>query len=141
MPKSVCMSFACGAVFDGDAATCPECGGRAVPQGRIRALGAVSIACGVLLLAIMAAVLWFAMPVMLAAGGDVGGARWTGTADQTIFALAIFAMVVAVGVVALVAGLTQLRHGRRHHGAIRLILGVAGVLIVIGWLVRRGVIS
>jgi hypothetical protein len=138
---SVCMGMACGLVFEGLDKKCPECGKLAISQASVRRRGWVALACGVVLLGIMGTVLWNVVPLLLASDHEVGGARFTGTQDDLVFMLAIFAMVIAAGLAALVAGYVQVVHGHRQRDVIRVMLVIAAALFAIGWLVRRGVIS
>lgn len=139
--KSVCMGMGCGLVFDGLEKKCPECGKPAIPQASLRRRGWIVMACGLFLLGIMGTVLWFIVPILLAPGQELGGSRFDGTPEQMQFMLAIFAMVIAIGFSALIAGYTQAIHGRRQKGAIRVMLVFAVVLFGIGMMVRRGIIS
>ena len=139
--KSVCMGMRCGLVFDGLEKTCPECGKFALPQASIRRRGWFIMVCGVLLLGIMGTVLWFIVPVLLAPNHELNGSSFDGTPEQMQFMLAIFAMVIAIGLAALVTGYTQAIHGRRQKGAVWVMMVFAGVLVAFGYMVRRGFIS
>lgn len=123
--KSICQSWNCGAMFDGLDKYCPECGNRAVPQKRLKRMGAMQIVCGVLITVLIGAVSFATVPVILterAAGNpELGGA--TG-----LMIIGLFAMLILFGIGAMLAGWSQMRSGRQNW---RLLFGLFGIIAII----------
>ena len=109
--RSVCQSWNCGAVFDGLDRYCPQCGNPAAPQKRVRRLGMLQIACGVFLVAIMGAVSWFTVPLILAHAGAPGEEM---TRQQGLMFIGLFALLIAFGFAAIAAGWSAMHNGRQN---------------------------
>lgn len=139
--KWVCQAWHCGEVYEGADRFCPTCRNVAVPQKRIRRAGAVLIVVGILLVGMMAALVWFLGPMLLAAGQEMeGGASFSGTENDARVILALFGTLALFGLGAIVAGYFQLRHGRQNW---KLVGGMIGLLVVIGiivWLIESGLV-
>ena len=103
-----------------------------MPQKSIRRRGVVLIVCGLFIAGMMAALGGLFGPVLLSTGQDVDGAGFAGSPRDAMVVMALFAALGLFGLVAIVAGYLQLRHGRQNW---RIIWGMIAVLVVIGLIV------
>jgi hypothetical protein len=134
----VCQAWHCGEVYEGTERFCPTCRNVSVPQKRIRRNGVVALACGIFLTGMMVILTSMLGPTLLAAGQDIDGSTFSGSKSDAMVVLALFGALGAFGVVAMVAGVYQLRYGRQNW---RLFGGMLAVLVVIGvivWLIDGG---
>ena len=136
--KSVCQSWSCATIFDGVDRYCPACGNPAVPQKRIRRLGALQIACGVILVVLMGAVSWFTVPIILAHAGVPGEEM---SRQEGLLIIGLFAMLIAFGVGAIAAGWSALRNGRQNWKLAGVMFGVIVVICFAAYGVELGLIG
>lgn len=128
--RSVCQSWSCATIFEGIDTHCPKCGNRAVPQKRLRRLGAVQVVCGLFIAGMMGAVSWFTFPLILAERGKEGS-ELAGTTGLLIMAL--FAALIALGLGFMLAGYSQLRHGRQNWRLIGALFAVVVAMCFVGY--------
>ena len=102
----------------------------------IRRTGYVAIAAGMLLVAIIAAVAWFTVPIILADGEEIGGTRFEGGRGAAIAIFGIYGGVAAIGVLAMFNGAFHVVTGRRSTFGIRAMLFFAGLFVAAGMLAR-----
>jgi hypothetical protein len=135
---STCTSRTCGAVTPSLTDKCPACGARVLTSRRVRTLGWVALACGVFLVLLMGAVTYFLYPTLSRPGVDMGEAgRWAGTAEQARMVLNLFYLIIALGALAIVGGIVQIRSGRRHPAVVVLTLLGAAVVGLQAWQTTR----
>ncbi|HZE71731.1 MAG TPA: hypothetical protein VE135_19660 [Pyrinomonadaceae bacterium] len=127
----------CGYSVTGKETKCPQCGGWIRRAQRIRRLGGVLIVIGFLLVAMMGTITLMLAPMMLSAGRETTGARFTGTPEQGLMILGLFGIIIVFGLAAIAGGVFQLLTGRRSIVIIVIVLGLAFLLWVIGSSVRK----
>jgi hypothetical protein len=115
---------------------CPQCGAWIRRAQRIRRLGFVLVAIGFLLVAMMGTITVALAPMMLSAGRETTGAKFTGTPEQGLMILGLFGLVIVFGVAAILAGIFQVATGRRSIWIMIAVFGLAFILFVVGRAVR-----
>jgi MFS family permease len=135
---SVCQSWNCGAVFEGLHRHCPTCGNTAVPQKRVRRLGAVQVACGFFLLALMGAVSAYTAPLILAENARPGSEMAGGTGTMI---LGLYALLLLFGAGAVVSGVYQVRFGRQSWRLLAVLVGIVAVICFGAYAVELGLIG
>jgi hypothetical protein len=103
--------------------------------GFIRGTGAMLIVLGTPLVASMAAIMIWMLSIMQESGKPGSGARFTGTKNEAIARLGVLGAVFIFGAMAIVNGLWQVIFGRRNLFLVYLMLGLAIVLYVGGYIV------
>lgn len=136
--RSVCQNWNCGSVFDGLDKYCPSCGNRAVPQKRLKRLGALQIACGVLITALIGAVSVFTVPLILAEAGAPDSEL---SRSDGLMIVGLFAALIFFGLGAMVAGYSQMRNGRQNWRLLGVLFAVIVVICFIGYGVELGLIG
>jgi hypothetical protein len=96
----------------------------------------VLIGLGILLVLMMGIITISTAPLMLSAGAETGGARFTGTPEQGLMILGLFGFVAVFGVAAILAGVFQVATGRRSIWIIIAIVGLAFILFVVTQAIR-----
>lgn len=96
----------------------------AAATGDPRWRGGGLVVLGVILIAIMVALITTTEPMLLYPGRSYGGTRFTGTATEGLALLALFAGLLIFGVAAVVYGAWQIKTGRQD----KRVMMVAGVL-------------
>jgi len=126
----------CEFAVSGKETKCPQCGGWIRRAQRIRRLGGVLIVLGLILVAMMGTITVMLAPMMLAAGTQTTGARFTGTPQQGMLILGFFGIIIVFGLACIAGGIFQLLTGRRSILVIILVLGLAFLLWVLANAVR-----
>lgn len=98
-----------------------------IPSARIRKLGWFSVVLGALLVAGMLFVIFFEARAMLP-GSDT---FYTGTHAQAVLMFLALGDVAVFGVVSILAGLWQIKHGRRNKKLLSLVIGLAVVAVLL----------
>lgn len=106
---------------------CRQCGSKMVSSARIRKLGRFSVVVGALLVVMMLFVIFFEARAMLP-GSDT---RYTGTHAQALLMFLLEGDVIAFGAVSALAGLWQIKHGRRNKKLLSLVIGLAVVAVLL----------
>ena len=123
-------------VYDAGANQCPRCGkGRLMTRAGVRALGWVLLVVGAFLFVFMGAVALVVAAII--ANSDVPGSttRFSGGKKEVAVIFAVFGAVLAFGLAAMAAGVSQIINGRRNKRLAGLMLGIVVLLFVIGELV------
>ena len=120
----------------GKEAKCPQCGSWIRRNQRIHRLGFVLVALGILLVVMMAVITAATAPMVLSAGAETSGARFTGTPEQGLMMLGLFGLIAVFGVAAIVAGAFQIVTGRRSIWIIIAVVGLAFILFVVAQALR-----
>ena len=103
---------------------------------RVRLSGIASMAIGLVLLGMIGAIAFYTLPIMLADGETVDGTRFTGGSGARLMILAIYAAVAAIGFLSMLSGAMHIVTGKRFTPGIRLMLGLASLLVMFGLAVR-----
>lgn len=103
---------------------------------KLRKTGFVAIAAGMLLIGIIGAVAWLTVPIILADGESIDGVRFAGGRSVALLVLAIYAIVAAFGLSAMVNGAYHVVTGRRSALGIRITLAFGLLLLLAGMLVK-----
>jgi hypothetical protein len=118
-------------------AQCPRCGGRMRTAGQVRRLGWVQIVLGLFIVGFMGAITAFVAPLILNAGEpSATGSRFNGTPEQALLILGLFGIVILFGLVAMLNGVWQIKYGRRNKWLFIVVMTLAGLLVLLGWVVR-----
>jgi hypothetical protein len=126
----------CDYEVTGKETKCPQCGGWIRRARRIRRLGFALVAIGFFLVAMMGIITIMLAPMMLSAGQESGGTRFSGTPEQGMMILGLFGLVIVFGVAAILAGVFQLATGRRSIWIMIAVFGLAFLLYIAGQAVR-----
>ena len=102
----------------------------------IRVMGLVGMGLGLFLLLIIGAVAYYTVPLILAGGEEVDGARFNGEPGAALLIFAIYGIVAAIGLLAMLNGALHVATGRRFSGPIRLMMGFASLFILAGMATR-----
>ena len=102
---------------------------QAAATGDPRWRGGALVVVGVVLIAIMVAVISATEPLLLFPGRSFGGSRFSGTRGQGLGLLALFAGLLVFGVAAVVYGAWQIRTGRQDKRVIAAATALLAVLL------------
>ena len=127
----------CEYTVSGKETKCPECGGWIRRAQRIKRLGIVLVLIGLLLVGMMTTITITLAPMMLSAGRDTSGARFTGTPEQGMMILGLFSMVIVFGLASIAGGIFQMVTGRRSLVIIVIVIGLAALLWIVGANLRK----
>jgi hypothetical protein len=113
------------------ATRCPQCGSWMRKARRIRRLGWVLIFLGLLLVVMMVTITAVVAPIMLSTGGRESTTHFTGTSQQAMLILGLFALITVFGVVCIANGIWQIFTGRRNIWIMVIVFALAFLLIVV----------
>ncbi|MEO7601655.1 MAG: hypothetical protein ABIS39_00100 [Sphingomicrobium sp.] len=105
-------------------------------SSRVRILGLVGMALGLILLMIIGAVAYYTVPIILAGGDSVDGSRFNAEPAAALLVFAIYGIVAAIGVMAMVNGALNAVTGRRFPAPLRLMLTFASLFVLAGMAAR-----
>lgn len=129
-----CREPTCGVIAETKTETCPKCGGPMKRIGEAPWRGWVMIACGVILVGMMGAVVMAIGPQLREAAATGASEGFTGTPEQARAMLYLFYTIIAFGALALANGIYQLVTGAQHKIFIVLTLVLVAVLFFFIWL-------
>lgn len=101
----------------------------------LRALGAVLLVLGGILMGGMAVLSWV-MYGVINNTDPRANTKFTGSESDMLFMFAIFGLVFFIGLTAFTAGLWQVVFGRRNLILVWIMLGLGGIFFIIGTIVR-----
>ena len=127
----------CEYTVTGKETKCPQCGGWIRRARRIKRLGVVLVFIGLLLVGMMSTITIMMAPMILSAGRDTGGARFTGTPEQGMMILGLFGIVIVFGLASIAGGIFQMMTGRRSIVIMVVVIGLAAVLWLVGSSLRK----
>jgi O-antigen/teichoic acid export membrane protein len=99
---------ACGYNAEGAVNACPRCGAAMSVTKEPRTRAWVLIFCGLFLIGLMGSITVAMAPSLLAAGKDVDGSSFEGTAEQAHMVLGLFSLLILFGFSSLGYGIYQL---------------------------------
>lgn len=135
---STCRTPTCGTTIEGNAATCPQCGGAMRSLGDSKPRGWLLLALGLFLVLFMGWIALSLLPSLMAPGEETAsGSRFTGDASQARMILLLFGLVIAVGFVSIAYGLYMIATGRQNRIFMIGSLVLAGILILVGFLTMQ----
>lgn len=102
----------------------------------VRLSGIASMVIGLILLAMIGAIAYYTVPIMLADGETLDGTRFNGGPEARLMILAIYAAVAAIGFMSMLSGAVHIATGKRFALGIRLMLGFVSLLVMLGLAVR-----
>ena len=115
---------------------CPECSSW-MPRARgIRIRGGILIFLGLILVGMMGTISIVVAPIMFSDGSG-GGSKFSGTPGQAFLIMGLFGAVIVFGVSCILSGIWQIITGRRSILMVVLIVGLALVLVILGFAVTR----
>jgi len=91
---------------------CPKCGRRLRTTRQARRLGWFQIVVGGFLVALMSVITFVISDVVSQSGQPGATTRFTGRPSDLMFAYAIFAIVIAIGLVSIAGGIMTIRYGK-----------------------------
>lgn len=133
---SACNLPTCALVVDGRVETCPKCGGpmRDVSDSAVR--GIVMLLCGIILVGMMGWIIWTMSPSMLNPGVKApDGSTFTGTDKEAKTFLGLFAVVMLLGLTAIINGVFFIVKRRQSGAFIAISLGLAAILMVLAYFI------
>lgn len=129
-----CTDPRCGTTVEGKRpGPCPACGGPMRYVGESKLRGALLVGLGLFLVIVMGYIMMATAPTMLRPGADVGGTRFTGTAEQGRTAMLLFGAIVALGATSTAYGIYMLVTGRQSKVFMLAALLLFLVLGYFGW--------
>lgn len=129
---STCTKMSCRTETEGLVPKCPVCGSRTLTSRRVRILGWLLVACGIILVGMMGAIMWFLSPSLSHPGQEINGQTFNGTTEQANFVLQLFWLVAVFGVLSLVNGIWQIAKGKRNIVFMIATLLLAGLIYFTG---------
>lgn len=102
----------------------------------IRIGGFVAMGLGLVILAIIAAVAFYTVPAMLAEGESVDGTRFTGGPEARLMVFAVYALVAAIGLTAMLSGAVHVATGRRFRLGIRMMFLLVSLIFAAAAVIR-----
>ena len=132
LKQRTCMK--CGYLGETNHTLCPKCNRLLQTVTSVRVRGALLIMCGLFLIAFIGYIsIWAAGLVF---DPVQNGAKFTGTKDQLMVMFVLFGSLIVFGLISLATGLWQLIFGKRNRYLVWIMLGITGVLVIIGVLVK-----
>ncbi|HEX7174086.1 MAG TPA: hypothetical protein VF240_02215 [Pyrinomonadaceae bacterium] len=124
------------AVADASVKKCPQCGkGRVLTRGQVRVLGWVLLVIGAFLVLFMGGITVLVAGIIANANLPGSTNRFAGDEKQMAIMFGLFGLVIAFGFASIVAGASQIRHGRRNKTIVKVVLGIFIAILVVGELV------
>jgi MFS family permease len=99
---------------------------------KIRVLGWVLVVTGLFLVVLMGAITYFMVEVIAQSSAPGATTRYTGTPAQARAMFVLFGVVIATGFAALLAGVLQIRSGRRNNALSGLVVAMAAACVACG---------
>ena len=122
-------------VADASVKKCPQCGkGRVLTRAQVRALGWVLLVLGIFLVGFMG-IITVLVGISVSDIIMFSSPKFQGTSKQMAIMFGLFGLVIAFGFASLVAGASQIRHGRRNKSLVKVVLGIFIAILVVGEMV------
>lgn len=115
---------------------CPRCGKRLRTASTVRVLGWILLLLGAFLVLFMGAITIVVAGIIAQAGRPGSTQSFDGGPKEMFMIFGIFGLVIAFGFTSMVAGFWQVWYGTRAKHLVKIMLGIAVALLVIGELVQ-----
>lgn len=109
-----CTNRRCGYITKDKVSTCPRCGSRIQATAQKRWVGWVVMSLGLFLVALPGVLCFYLAPSLLHPGSAEYGPVFNGTTEQGKLAIGLFGVLILFGINAAIAGVLQIRTGRRN---------------------------
>jgi hypothetical protein len=126
--SDICASPNCGYITQDNITTCPRCGGRMRSAKQKSRLGWVLMFLGLFIMALVG--IFCLAPILQHPAAPGSGPVFDRSAAQEKAALALFSVLILLGIDATIAGIFQIKTGRRNTWT--LVLGAVLLLAVLG---------
>lgn len=134
----ICQSAKCGATYEGTDRTCPHCGRVAAPAAMMKVRGVAAIVAGLVLVVMMTGLMLALGPQLLGYVVQGSSTSFNGSSSDGLVVLVLFAAIWLFGLVAIVAGVTMIRTGRRSVALFVAMLPPLVVIVAIVALILNG---
>jgi len=115
---------------------CPNCGGRLQSTKKVRILGWLLLVIGIGLVTFMGT-LGIYLAQLIARSDEPGQTtRFSGGPEEVAMIMAIFGLVIAFGLAAIVGGVWQIKYGKPNRKLMVAMFLVAGILWVIARVIK-----
>lgn len=115
---------------------CPQCGQRLRTASTVKVLGWVLLLLGAFLVLFMGVITVVVAGIISQTGKPGSTQSFDGGPKEMLMIFGIFGLVIAFGFTSMVAGFWQIWYGRRAKHLVKIMLGIAVALLVIGELVQ-----
>jgi hypothetical protein len=131
-PPDARTCYGCGFESTQPVDCCIHCGGAMRSKKLVGRVGWVLIACGLILAGMGGGLILLIIDFMRRARLPNATVSYTGGPAATVAIFGILGIVLLFGIMTLVGGIGQIRHGRPNRSLVQIILWLAGALFVIG---------
>lgn len=111
---------------------CPQCGHQLRTTAQVKRLGMLMAALGVALTLFIGGVAFVVAGIIWPPSNLNPSARFNGGPEILIFMFGIFAVAITFGLTTLLAGIFQIKYGRRNLKMVKVMLTLAFTLVVVG---------
>jgi magnesium-transporting ATPase (P-type) len=118
---------------------CPQCGRSIRTSKQVRRLGWVLVILGGFLIVFMVGLTVLMLGIMT--NPTQSSTHFTGTPEDALFMFGVFGLVAAIGLSSLAGGVWQIWYGKRNKVVGYVVLGLALVFLVIGFMARLALTS
>lgn len=115
---------------------CPRCGQRLHSADQVRVFGWILAVLGTFLIVVMTVISVAVANLILQSDTPGSTSRFNGGTKEIVFIFGIFGLVSSFGLTSLVAGIWQIRYGRRNKKLVWVMLVLALVFLFAGSIVR-----
>ena len=123
----------CGYIRETAETNCPDCGKPLQKVSTIKILGVVLVALGGSLLAFMSWLSLWAYGTISNSSGS--GSRFNGTAQDLVFMIFVFGLVMAIALGVTAGGFWQIVFGRRNKSIVFAVIGLGIIFAITGFAV------
>ena len=111
---------------------CPQCGHRMHTAQQVRRLGWILAGTGALLVLFIGVIAYFIIRIIMEQTAD----RFTGGTGDAVFLFGVLYLVAMFGGVGVVAGIWQIRYGRRNRKLVVLMMGLGLMFFILGLFIQ-----
>jgi hypothetical protein len=117
-------------------ARCPNCGSRLQSAKKVRILGGLLLVIGTFLVLFMSILGIYLGSIISNSSAPSATTRFSGGAQDVMFIIAIFGLVISVGLASIAGGIWQIIYGKPNRKIIVVVFVIAGILFVISRAVK-----
>ena len=137
VPDDARICFRCGYTTpDAAQGFCPNCGQALRGVGRVRVLGWVLVALGVMLLLMVGTISVIVTGVVIHTGEPGATSGFEGGPEVLLLMYALFGVLLVFGAACVASGVSQVRHGRPNRKLMFVVLGIGFGLLIAGRIAR-----